>query len=134
MKKNNITSQKSELLNQLSIEINNHEFDYESFDQISFWLDLFTEDNSEEDKIYLTAAINLIGHENPLIFAYFEKTFNETLCFNCKVDYVENDREDNPIIHHYKSMMESKILNFLFTDPVGSDLYCKLHAMFVNVN
>lgn len=122
-------NEKKELFKQFVDVVNRHEFDYDSFQEVSYWLDQFTDGKSDDDLHYLNNVINLMKHENPLVFAYFEKAIEQKYSFVNKIHL--NSSASNECLHLiiYKSMMDDKVINYVFKDPLGAETRKKINII-----
>ena len=132
MKKEKLEVGKSELFDQFYNAVKNYEFDYDSFEQVSYWLSQFSYGTTNEDLQYFNAVINLIDWENPLVFAFLETEMNQRYLFHQRISFESGSVEQCPVFKTYKSIMDTKVFDYVFKDPIGGEVKHKIGIIMGN--
>lgn len=117
---------KSKVFEQFVDAVNHREFDYESYEQVTYWLSQFTDGSSDEDLYYLHSAIDLISRDNTLVFAYFEAAFYNKYSFVDRILLNSGSINYCFVASIYKSMMDNKVFEYVFKEPIGVELHRKI--------
>ena len=103
-------------------EKKNNEFEYDSFEEVSYWLNQFSNGTTNEDLQYFNAVINLINWENPLVFAFLEKEMNKRYLFHQIISLESGSVEQFLVFKTYKSIMDTKVFDYVFKSNIKSVL------------
>jgi hypothetical protein len=118
--------EKAKIFEQFVDAVNQHEIDFELFEQVSYWLSQFTDGQSDEDFQYLIYVIDLMNHENPLVFAYFEKAFYDKYSFLDRVNLSSGSINECFVAKTYRAMMDKKVFEYVFKEPIGMEMNRKI--------